>query len=409
MRVTLNTPVAINEFDRLEARELFAIITQSAGADRDSAKPFRVAAVCDKTPIGGRDRILESLGKLCELKIFDRVEPNPRTADIMAILGQEDFSGFSVVLGIGGGSVLDSAKALAMLAVNGGSLDDYLGTTPSKTVSKPSLPLVLIPTTAGTGSEVTKVGVYTSREGRKYTLGSPLMMAKSAILCGSLLNGIPPILCASTGFDALDHALESIWNKNADDTTRQMAEDAAVEVLTWLPLAYKNAALIKAAGENRVLENHNMVWARMLRASCMAGTAFSVTGTAAGHALSFILSEDWHIPHGTACAFTLLDIFDLAVMEEKTAQSLVRIMRRLDQAGSPDPSGGSRPPETLRSRIAAMMDDMDIPRTFRDLGIPLSPENIDAHFDRAFSDPKMWNQIPRATRENIYPLLEKKC
>jgi alcohol dehydrogenase class IV len=205
MRLTLNTPVEVYEFERIEAPELFALVTQSAGT---AAKPFRMAVVCDKTPIRGRDRLLESLGKLGEIKIFDQVEPNPRTADIMAMLGKADFNSFSAVLGIGGGSVLDSAKALAMLAANGGSLDDYLGASPSKIISKPSLPLTLIPTTAGTGSEVTKVGVYTSKGGRKYTLGSPLMMAKSAVLCGSLLDGIPPALCASTGFDALDHSLE---------------------------------------------------------------------------------------------------------------------------------------------------------------------------------------------------------
>jgi alcohol dehydrogenase class IV len=407
MRLTLNTPVEVHEFDRIEAQELFTIVSQSAGAG-EAAKPFRMAVVCDKTPIEGRDRILESLGKLGEVKIFDQVEPNPRSTDIMAMLGKEDFNSFNAVLGIGGGSVLDSAKALAMLAANGGSLDDYLGASPSKAISKPSLPLTLIPTTAGTGSEVTKVGVYTSKEGRKYTLGSPLMMAKSAILCGSLLDGIPPALCASTGFDALDHALESIWNKNADDTTRQMAEDAAVEVLTWLPLAYKNAILINA-GAGGVPENHHRVCTRMLRASCMAGTAFSITGTAAGHALSFILSEDWYVPHGTACAFTLLDVFDLAVTEEKVTESLGRIMKRLDPTGNPDSSAGSQPVKVLRNHIAAMMDDMNIPRTFKDLGVTLNPEDIDVHFDRAFSDPKMGNQIPRAAKENIYSLLEKKC
>jgi alcohol dehydrogenase class IV len=242
------------------------------------------------------------------------------------------------------------------------------------------------------------------------------MMAKSAVLCGSLLDRIPPVLCASTGFDALDHAMESIWNKNTDDTTRQMAEDAAVEVLTWLPLAYKNEALVKAGGK-KVPENHNKVCMRMLRASCMAGAAFAITGTAAGHALSFILSEDWHTAHGNAYAFTLLEIFDFAAGETQTALSLERIMKRLDPvkhggtdpAGNPASPGGLTSVKALRDHIATMMDNMKIPRTFKDLGITLNPGNIDTHFDRAFSDPKMWNQIPKATKENIYPLLEKKC
>ncbi|MDR3116057.1 MAG: iron-containing alcohol dehydrogenase [Treponema sp.] len=402
MRLTLNTPVEIHEFDRIEARELFSIA--AAGTGGEHTKSFRMAVVCDTTPIAGRERLLESLGRLCELTIFDRVEPNPRSADIMAMLAKEDFSSFNAVLGIGGGSVLDSAKALAMLASNGGSLDDYLGASPSKVISKPSLPLTLIPTTAGTGSEVTKVGVYTSKEGRKFTLGSPLMTAKSAVLCGSLLEGIPPALCASTGLDALDHALESIWNKNADDTTRQMAGDAAVEVLTWLPVVYKNAVTLKAGGTTDREKQHTAC-RMMLRASCMAGAAFSVTGTAAGHALSFILSEDWHVPHGTACAFTLLDIFDLARAEETVTKSLGQIMKKFD----PTVTDGAGQVVVLRNHISSMMDDMNIPRTFRELGIQMWPENINAHFERAFSDPKMGNQIPRATKENIYPLLERKC
>jgi alcohol dehydrogenase class IV len=149
----------------------------------------------------------------------------------------------------------------------------------------------------------------------------------------------------------------------------------------------------------------------------MAGAAFSITGTAAGHALSFILSEDWHIPHGTACAFTLLDIFDLAIGEAQTARSLGRIMRRLDpvQDNRAKPgdnsvsSGESISVQALRSHIAGMMNDMSIPRTFKELGIALTPGEIASYFDRAFSDPKMLNQIPRAAKENIYPLLEKKC
>ena len=115
--------------------------------------------------------------------------------------------------------------------------------------------------------------------------------ARMAILDPSFLYKAPPKLVASTGADALDHALESIWNKNATDATRNLAEAAAVEVLSFLPEVYACSSgkkpLDKAA------------YASMLRASTIAGAAFSITGTAAGHALSFVLSEDWHVSKKT--------------------------------------------------------------------------------------------------------------
>jgi alcohol dehydrogenase class IV len=394
MILSLESPVQVHEFDRLEADELLDILRTCAGSDK---KKLNIAVILDKTPLAERDRIPQALAGHCTVTRFDQVEPNPRTTDIMAIFNDPMFTGMDLVLGIGGGSVMDSAKALAMLAANGGSLEDYLGSNPSRTVREASLPLVLVPTTAGTGSEVTKVGVYTSREGRKYTLGSPLMLAKCAILSGSLLGAIPPGLCASTGLDALDHALESIWNKNATPHTREMAEAAAAEVLTWLPLAYANTRQKQPRADEI---NRNM-----LRASCMAGAAFSITGTAAGHALSFVLSEDWHIPHGAACAFTLLDIYDLAVLEKETAVSLGRICEKCYAPGKLL----SVQLSILREKIDALMENMEIPKTFRELGVTLSPESVDAHFSRAFSEPKMLNQIPKATKETIYPILERKC
>ncbi|QQO09509.1 iron-containing alcohol dehydrogenase [Breznakiella homolactica] len=404
MNVKLDTPVSVYDFDRIETDDLAAILRESAGIPADSGDVLRVAAVIDGTPLEERDRLLEALGKHCSLAVSDRVEPNPRTDDIMVMAGEPAVRRASVILGIGGGSVLDSAKALAMLAANGGTLTDYLGAAPARTITKQSIPLVLIPTTAGTGSEVTKVGVYTSPEGRKHTLGSPLMMAKSAVLSGSFLNSVPPRLCAATGFDALDHSLESIWNKNATDHTRAIAEDAAAEVLTWLPRAYAHAVQIRDGmrpdpGELMAVNR------KMLAASCMAGTAFNITGTAAGHALSFILSEDWHVPHGAACAFTLLDVFDLALENADTAASLARISARFH----PDSKNERELTAALRKMIAAMMRDMAMPENFRDLGVTISAGEIDSHFSRSFSDPKMLNQLPPASKETIYPFLEKKC
>lgn len=266
------TPVHVLAFEDVEAFQLHQILGNAAGRFSD----LTVALVRDNAPIPHRDTLIESLGDYCAVVSFDKVRPNPSCSDIMEMFDAPGFKKADVVLAIGGGSVLDSAKALAMLATNGGELEQYLGNQPQRSVTEKALPLVLLPTTAGTGSEVTKVGVYTSDSGRKYTLGSPLMLAHTALLVGSFIDTVPPALCASTGLDALDHALESIWNKNATDITRRAAEDAAIEVLTWLPRLYR------AASEKKV---DRLVQQKMLQASCMAGIAFSITGTAAGHAI----------------------------------------------------------------------------------------------------------------------------
>lgn len=384
--------VHILQFEDLSGSELFDVLSFAAGK-RES---LRVAAVFDGAPIPARDDLLEALGRVCTVTHFDRVEPNPKSEDIQSMFGDPSFRDVDLVLGIGGGSVLDSAKALAMLASNGGALDDYLGNTPTRKIEKKSLPLVLVPTTAGTGSEVTKVGVYTSATGRKYTLGSPLMAAHTALLVGSFLDSIPPSLCAATGLDALDHALESIWNKNATPITRKASEDAAIAVLTHLPPLYQ--AIVRKDKDRRALQK------RMLVSSTMAGIAFNMTGTAAGHAISFILSEQWHVPHGLACAFTLLEVFDWASQNEETRSSLARIASHF----YPEVSEQDRLVALLRDRIATLMKVMQIPTTFGALGVKLREEEIEPLFERCFSDPKMHNQLPPMQGPDLYSRLSSK-
>ena len=116
----------------------------------------RIAIVTDNAPIEAKERLIASFSA-SEAIVFDKVQPNPRTEDIMQMYRDPAFGSCDVIVGIGGGSVLDSAKALAMLKTNGGELDDYLGNSPRRKIEKRCAPLVLLPTTAGTGSEVTNL------------------------------------------------------------------------------------------------------------------------------------------------------------------------------------------------------------------------------------------------------------
>jgi len=142
----------------------------------------------------------------------------------------------------------------------------------------------------------------------------------------------------------------------------------------------------------------------MLLASCKAGVAFNITGTAAGHALSFILSEEWHVPHGAACAFTLVDIYRHALSDFTNVQALASVAKSF----FPLVTDIMQRCELLLEKIVGMKLRMKLSETFGDLGVSITREDIPRYFERAFSDPKMLNQVPVATHSTIYPMLEKK-
>jgi alcohol dehydrogenase class IV len=418
-------------FEKMTSEDLVSIV-YCLGCGFDKAKP-RVALIKDKRPSDAVWELEEGLSAHYDVVMLDRVQQDPRAADITAMVSECDIENVNLVIGIGGGSVMDSAKALAMLAENGGNLEDYLGPNPRRTIQRKGLPLLLVPTTAGTGSEATKVGVYTAPSGRKFTLGSPFLQADAAVLSGALAATMPPSLTASTGFDALSHALESIWNKNATPLTLDAAIRAATMVLRALPHAYQ-ASLTKAQGfqvcdaDNSTISNYflednkshnenqsvNAVFLKMLEAATSAGIAFSITGTALVHALSFVLSEDWHIPHGAACAFTLDDAYRLQARDRRVKASLEilanHVLSPRNQETDKDRQylQSDDPVEQLIAHIVGLKTAMKLPSTFGDLGIEIDREQIKKRFERAFDDPKMANSMPQVTQDEIYALLEAK-
>ncbi|WP_320123556.1 iron-containing alcohol dehydrogenase [uncultured Sphaerochaeta sp.] len=384
----LLSPVHILSVSSLQGTELERILRYTANLPG----PLHVSIVTDDAPIEGKQVLIDELTALTPVEVFSQVQPNPRTEDIEAMFHDKRFMNTDIILGIGGGSVLDSAKALAMLMTNKGSLESYLQ---GELITNRSLPLVLIPTTAGTGSEVTKVGVYSDGTGRKHTLGSPHMSAHTAILIASLLDTVPPGLCAATGLDALDHALESIWNKNSTAITRECAREAAYKVLQTLPQLYD--ATIQNQ-ERRSLQQE------MLKASNEAGIAFNLTGTAAGHAISFILSENWHIPHGLSCAFTLLEVFDWAARNDQNREELAKLGKMVH----PEQVGRDALVSALRDDIDSLLSHLKIPRSFRDLSLDIDRDTICREFSRVETDPKLHNQVPPLSMEDLYSLLEAK-
>ncbi len=319
--------------------------------------------------------------------VFHEVRENPpvdvvdRVADIVR---KEEVE---LVWGIGGGSAMDTAKASVLLARNPGSLEKYLSLTFDTSFEPRENILICTPTTAGTGAEVTRFGVYTSSSGRKYSLASPFLQPDYAILLPSLTYSLSPAVTAATAFDALTHAIEVLWNKNADEMTVEVATNAAVKVLRAMPRAYESALKGVSAGRKE-----------MLLAANAAGIAFNITGTAAIHALSFPLSEKWHIPHGVACAFFFEDVWNINVQADTVKRRLDLVARR----------AGLKDADELFNHIVDLKKKMGLPFTFDDLGVKCEPPGDLPQFLDTLEDPKMKNNIVPFDERMIIEILQSK-
>ena len=222
--------------------------------------------------------------------IFDKVEPEPpaRIVDECAKMIRD--GRYEVVVGLGGGSSLDVAKGAAIMATNPGVILDYAGID---TVQKPGVPTILIPTTAGTGSEVTRSIVVTDeRENTKKSIASSFAIPEVAMLDPLLTLSMPPQVTANTGMDALVHAIESYVSATTTPFAEILALEAVRLIAHNLPLAYSKGSNVTARFN-------------MLLAANIAGLAFASSRLGAVHGLAYILGTEYHLPHGRANAIML--------------------------------------------------------------------------------------------------------
>jgi alcohol dehydrogenase class IV len=221
--------------------------------------------------------------------IFDAVEADPSHATLMKAV--EAGRGATGVVGFGGGSSLDVAKLSALLLGSNEDLDQAWGVGQAK---GPRLPLVLVPTTAGTGSEVTPVSIITVGAEEKRGVSSPIILPDIAILDAELTLGLPPAITAATGIDAMVHAIEAYASKNANNNllSRMLAREA-------LRLLGANIETAVADGGNREARG------AMLLGSMLAGQAFANSPVAAVHALAYPIGGTFHVPHGLSNALVL--------------------------------------------------------------------------------------------------------
>lgn len=273
--------------------------------------------------------------------IFSDLTPNPSVdaVDACAALMREQNAQFAVALG--GGSSIDCAKAACAVAPTKDSVRAYH--SGGKALTQDALPLIALPTTAGTGTEVTCVAVLTDGDHKAPVVHASLY-PKIALIDPELTASVPPKVTASTGLDVLSHALEGFWSRAHQPVCDALALHAAQLVFEWLPRAFANGADL-AARE------------KMAEASVIAGLAFTLPKTAASHACSFPLTTLYGIPHGEACAFTLDALCTINAPAE--GGRLHRFARRLGFADA----------EEMGRQISRFKREMGMRRTLAEANI----------------------------------------
>jgi phosphonate metabolism-associated iron-containing alcohol dehydrogenase len=252
--------------------------------------------------LGLVDRIQALLGERLVYVIED-VQPNPDVAHLRGTYEQfwQQAGECDTVIAVGGGSAIDTAKAL-IVGTERGSFDDLLALLAS---GKPFVParckrLIAAPTTAGTGSEVTPwATIWDTEQQKKYSLHLDCTWPSVALIDPELMVTVPKGVTVSTGLDALSHALEAIWNHNANPISDTFAVSAIEDILECLPKLQHDLG-------SRELRS------RMALAALKAGMAFSNTKTALAHSISYEMTLRHGLPHGIACSFTLPLVLGLA-------------------------------------------------------------------------------------------------
>lgn len=275
---------------------------------------------------------------------FSDVEPNPTCESVDKAAEVARAINADCVIGLGGGSALDISKIVSCLVTNEGSIYDYYNGG-RRTLSKRQATLICIPTTAGTGSEVTNVGVFTNKKaGIKMPMVTNEFWPDYSIIDSELTYTLPAPVTASTGMDAFCHAIEAYWNKASQPICDMLAIGAMKLILENIKTAYHEPANKDAR-------------AAMLKASLIAGIAFSQTRTTGIHAISFPLTTEFGANHGTACSITLPAF--IKISGQQAAMKMKALIKYL----------GFESIEKFSEEIEELMKSMNMPVRLHQIGV----------------------------------------
>lgn len=286
--------------------------------------------------------------------IFSDVSADPHEHCVLAAVDRARHIGADLIVGFGGGSSMDVAKLVALLAHPGNSqtLTQLYGVGQAK---GPRLALIQVPTTAGTGSEVTPIAVVTTGEASKMGIVTPLLLPDLAILDAVCTLGLPLQVTAATGIDAMVHAIEAYTSKlKRNPLSSLLAREALRLLATNLDQAVHNGGNLDARQA-------------MLLGACLAGQAFANAPVAAVHALAYPLGGHFHIPHGLSNSLVLAHVlrFNLPVAEADYAELAVPLLGERLRIGNRNSQA-----EQLIAELAELAPRCGLPHRLRDVDVP---------------------------------------
>ena len=334
---------------------LFGVdVHRELGAKIGELNGNRVFVITD--PGVAKVGILEKVLKVIRDKgiatgFYDGVVPEPPIESVQEIASKVRQGGFDLVIGLGGGSPMDVAKVVSVLQSNDDPIESMVGTG---NVRNRGLPTITIPTTAGTGSEVTQIAIFTfEKEQTKKGIVSPFLFASAAVVDPVFTYDLPSHITARTGMDALVHAIEAYLSLKANPMSDMYALEAIGVISKYIRKAVHNGEDIEA----RYF---------MSLGSLQAGLAFSNSSTAAVHALAYPLGGTFHIPHGLSNTLMLK-----SVMEYSFSGNLARYADIAAAMGE-NIDGFSEREAALRSieGVENLAIDLGVPTKLREMGIP---------------------------------------
>ena len=328
--------------------------------------------------------ILKAAG--IEYAVFSKVNPNPLDSDIEKAVAVFKAQCCDGLIGLGGGSALDAAKVVQVIAAHGGRVNDYdISFDGNQNIKGPLSPMIAIPTTAGTGSEVGSCSVITSVEQvRKFLVCSPLLRPAIALLDPELTVSLPASLTAGTGMDAFTHCVEALVVKDFHPMCDAIALKGIEYVAQYLEIAVKEPGNIDARGY-------------MQMAAMMGAVAFQ-KDLGAAHSLSHSLSAVSHVPHGLANAICIVPVMKFNKKECLKEYARVAACFGINTFGMSDEKAADKAIEA----VADLNERIGIPKKLSQVGV--KEEDLEELADKAFLDGCHQTNPRKCTREDLMNL-----
>ena len=310
-----------------------------------------------------------------EVNIQGRDTPEPATSVVEDTAEVARKGKFDVIIGVGGGSILDVSKMASALVINPGKTKDYFG---REKVPKRGKPTIIVPTTAGTGAEVTKHAIFLDREVNvKKAVASSALLPNVAIVDPMLTVSCPPHVTAAAGIDAFIHAAEPFLSKNANPITDALAIDSIKIITKWLGPAFADGQNLDARYQ-------------MALGSLMSGIVLNNSGTSLVHAMAYPVGGEYHTSHGVTLCAILLSCFEGVLMAKE--EKMVRLAEAMGE-----PIQGLAPREAARKALDAirhLLKSVDLPVSLGDLNIK-DKSKIEYWAVEAHKEQRLLSRSPR--------------